>query len=335
MRVLFIRPQVQFYESASDYQIDMLFHGLRTLLGVNCIDVDKMWHMYDNIDMSKKSYIWGKGFTLYGLLPDIDIDRNNIIERAKSGEFDVCIYGIHHTLVQQPELVTSHIQALSEIFPKNRLFVIDGHDRPWYNEEVAAKSTYFKREMYENTRDILPIHFAIPAEKIGKIQDPKIHHFAPLVPVNHSWNSEHIKTYIYNDEESYRKDYAQSWFAYTCKKGGWDCLRHYEILANGCIPWFTDIEKCPPNTLFRFPKDLCIKAKKIKGCIPGTTEPYNPNEETYLGTTEKIKLGKDRGSIAENFDFGLYYDILEEMRYILRRDLTTEALSQYVLEQVC
>jgi hypothetical protein len=29
------------------------------------------------------------------------------------------------------------------------------------------------------------------------------------------------------------------------KKGGWDCLRHYEIIGNGCMPYFENIEKCP------------------------------------------------------------------------------------------
>lgn len=46
---------------------------------------------------------------------------------------------------------------------------------------------------------------------------------------------------------------------------GWDCMRHYEILACGCVPFFTNIEICPKDTMVRFPKDLMIEAKKLKG----------------------------------------------------------------------
>lgn len=31
----------------------------------------------------------------------------------------------------------------------------------------------------------------------------------------------------------------------TFKKAGWDCARHHEILANGCIPVFVDVEAAP------------------------------------------------------------------------------------------
>jgi hypothetical protein len=41
-------------------------------------------------------------------------------------------------------------------------------------------------------------------------------------------------------------------------------MRHYEIIANGCMPIFVDIEKCPPKTLHLFPKDICIAIKEAK-----------------------------------------------------------------------
>jgi hypothetical protein len=47
---------------------------------------------------------------------------------------------------------------------------------------------------------------------------------------------------FYNTEEEYYNEYKKSYFAITTKKCGWDCMRHYEILANGCIPYFLNIE---------------------------------------------------------------------------------------------
>ena len=54
------------------------------------------------------------------------------------------------------------------------------------------------------------------------------------------------------------KPYSNSIFAITNKKLGWDCLRHYEILMNGCIPLFLNIEDCPKLTLTTLPKDRLL-----------------------------------------------------------------------------
>jgi hypothetical protein len=38
------------------------------------------------------------------------------------------------------------------------------------------------------------------------------------------------------------------------KKSGWDCLRHYEIMMNHCIPLFRDLPECPSLTMTHFPR---------------------------------------------------------------------------------
>lgn len=76
---------------------------------------------------------------------------------------------------------------------------------------------------------------------------------ASIIPGN-------LSTYTFTDEKSYYEDYATSVFGQTCKKGGWDCMRHYEILANGCIPWFEGLNDCPENTMTHFPKKLVKEA---------------------------------------------------------------------------
>jgi hypothetical protein len=47
------------------------------------------------------------------------------------------------------------------------------------------------------------------------------------------------------------------------KKAGWDCMRHYEIIANVCFPYFVNIEDCPPNTMTLWPKDLLKEGNKL------------------------------------------------------------------------
>jgi len=48
-------------------------------------------------------------------------------------------------------------------------------------------------------------------------------------------------------------------------KGGWDCMRHYEILANGCIPYFIDLDQCDVRTMAFLPKELIKEAMNLPG----------------------------------------------------------------------
>lgn len=96
---------------------------------------------------------------------------------------------------------------------------------------------------------IYPITFSIPNEKIINKISTKSKFISNLIPGKK-------ETYIYNTEKDYYEEYQKSIFAITTSKGGWDCLRHYEILANGCIPYFPNIGECPPNIMKFLPKDL-------------------------------------------------------------------------------
>lgn len=84
---------------------------------------------------------------------------------------------------------------------------------------------------------IYPIGFAI-SEKNNKQCTKKEKILAHIVPGK-------LETYIFENENDYYNDYKKSIFGITCKKGRCDCMRHYEILANGCIHVFVDIDKCP------------------------------------------------------------------------------------------
>jgi hypothetical protein len=110
-------------------------------------------------------------------------------------------------------------------------------------------------------RDIGTIPYCIPSsvfpENLIPIQDKK-YVISPLIPGDTS-------NYLFHagEEAKYYDMYRKSMFAHTKKKGGWDCLRHYEILAAGCIPFFDDLDKCPLDTLVSFPKDILRDAYKV------------------------------------------------------------------------
>lgn len=110
-------------------------------------------------------------------------------------------------------------------------------------------------------RDLKPFPYCIPDEMFLQSClpiDSKKYVISPLIPGNTS-------NYLFGagEESNYYNMYRQSMFALTSKKGGWDCLRHYEILAAGCIPIFEYLDSCPPDTLVSFPKELLREAYRV------------------------------------------------------------------------
>lgn len=139
---------------------------------------------------------------------------------------------------------------------------------------------------------IAPIGFSIPSNKIVSNIPHKTKFCSDLIPGK-------LETYIYKNEGDYYKEYQSSLFAITTKKGGWDCMRHYEIMANGCIPYFPNIEQCPPNTMTLLPKDLIIEGNKL----------YETKD------TEKCHI------------------LIEKILEYVKNNLTTEKMAQYILEK--
>jgi hypothetical protein len=112
---------------------------------------------------------------------------------------------------------------------------------------------------------IYPISFSVPREMIVDSIPEKTKVLATCIPGKHD-------TYVFENETDYYQDYRNSMFALTTKKGGWDCYRHYEILANGCIPVFPDLIHCPALTMTTFPRKLIFDANDI---VPKHPEQYN------------------------------------------------------------
>lgn len=150
--------------------------------------------------------------------------------------------------------------------------------------------------------DPYPISFCIPEIKIVDQIPEKTRDFAFLIPGD-------LNTYIYKTEDDYYKGYQSSYYAITKKKGGWDCLRHYEILANGCIPYFLDLDKCDSQTMYFLPKDLLREAMKIEGVSP-------------------------KGIDHKRFNRAKYYEILAKLIDYTRRHLTTKRMAEYVLQTI-
>lgn len=287
MKILYITNHQQILKQSggylNDYLNDLLFYGFTELDGVEIIDSTPIIHLYKENEIKiPTQHLWGKGFSSSYLIDKDTFDRTNIEEKIKDKYFDLIIYGAVKRCLDYYDLVSS-------IYPSNKIILIDGDDFVDIHP-LSPKHPYFKRELSNNK--FIPIHFAIPESKITQIKLEKTQEYGSIIPGQGG--------YKFEIEQDYYNDYNKSYFGITMKKAGWDCMRHYEILANNCIPYFTDLHECPPNILTNFPKELLLDAREL----------------------------------TNNFDQSKYFSMLDEFFEYTKSHLTTKELAKYVLEKI-
>ena len=336
MKILFnplMRLDLNEENSVSDYQSDMLFHGLVKKLGKDVHTYHNLWWHHKSEkekDPERFDKIWGNGFTIYGLL---DEEEYTYEPKQDVYNYDAVVIPIHHTMNKKDE----HLQEVVNFFiekghEKKQIIVVDGWDQEHLNQEIAELCTYYKREMKDHHEEYaLPISFAFPKEKIRELDDSKRNlAFAPLIPVNQSIDPSYMSTYKYDTEEKYYDMYQTAYFSYTSKKGGWDTLRHYEIIANGSIPFFVDIENCPKHTLWNLPKETLLQARNILGGRPNLTKGvWKGQALPHCGV-----INKDEPGGLEDFHKGLWQHYRDKIYLWLYEEATTEALASYVLGKI-
>ena len=336
MKILFnplMRLDLNEENSVSDYQSDMLFHGLVKKLGKDVHTYHNLWWHHKSEkekDPERFDKIWGNGFTIYGLL---DEEEYTYEPKQDVYNYDAVVIPIHHTMNKKDE----HLQEVVNFFiekghEKKQIIVVDGWDQEHLNQEIAELCTYYKREMKDHHEEYaLPISFAFPKEKIRELDDSKRNlAFAPLIPVNQSIDPSYMSTYKYDTEEKYYDMYQTAYFSYTSKKGGWDTLRHYEIIANGSIPFFVDIENCPKHTLWNLPKETLLQARNILGGRPNLTKGvWKGQALSHCGV-----INKDEPGGLEDFHKGLWQHYRDKIYLWLYEEATTEALASYVLGKI-
>lgn len=262
-------------DSGPDYQCDALYHGLCELPDVVVSTNADLWYMFEGCDEKRLRSLYGKGFSLYNRLKGSNkrVEKQQVIrEKINAKQYDYIIYGSIH----RSELFLNEVL---ELYPPERVAFVDGEDwdfsppvKNYYQRKhfirfsnqyrkakiLSRAGYYFKRELRSGDHKFFyPIYFAIPEQNVitAPLAD-KIREQAFIIPGD-------MSTYIYENEEDYYKGYAISKYGVTTKKAGWDCLRHYEILANGCIPYFPGIEKCPQYTMHLFPKNIIQETNKL------------------------------------------------------------------------
>lgn len=100
---------------------------------------------------------------------------------------------------------------------------------------------------------IYPIFIGIPSEDFVDCVPRKYFGFQGGADGNYRFSA--------GEEAEYKRGYRESYFGVTQRKAGWDCLRHYEIVASGAIPYFvnTRLDECPNGTMAHWPKRLLAR----------------------------------------------------------------------------
>ena len=284
-----------------DYLNDNIFHGGRSLFGESFIDSNEAWYMYDDLSINDKSSLYGMGFTIAGKLPKLNINREFIEDKIRSKFYDLIIYGsVHRNL--------DYIDLFKSIYSKNKVVFLDGEDETKILTELLKYGVYFKRELSDEYINLVyPISFSIPKNLIN------------IQPVENkikiiSNSSSYETGYLYSDEETYYKNYTNSYFGLTKKKAGWDCLRHYEILMNGCLPLFSNLHNLPKNIMIHWDKELL-------------------KESLDLFWDFRIHK-KDFDLNAKNISDSVYNELRNKLVDNLKTNLTTENMFNYILSKL-
>lgn len=304
---------------APDFMSDTLFHGFRNLMGTDVVDGVKIPQLYTDYSRDLNS-VHGRGFTIAKTLVDDGVDRENIEEKIKSRYFDFIIYGASH---RSDGL--HYLPLVAEYYPSNKVIYVNGADS-WRGtvqpELIKLPGIHFLRERLTDD-STHPISFSIPKDIIVKEVPIKEYYLMPLVPGVAS-------TYIYTDQTQYFEMYQKSLFGFTWKKAGWDCLRHYEILSQGCLPLFLDIHHLPETLMTLYPrtqlKELLDLAVIIKG--------YKKDMQfTYDDRITISNVDFSQMDFVNPEKYG-YYEIVNQLLSYTKKYLTTEYQAEYILNTV-
>ena len=255
MKVLLINS-----DEGPDYLADLVNYFFLTQ-NIEIYTNHTLKYLFD--DYPNVENLYGKGFTLYGKL-DYKLKKkiNQINISSYIGgynNFDKIIFTSICRKFKNEPLRDNLFETINAEVKSKEIIVLDGEDGQEVNEVIANKSNYFKRELSLKYKNLAkPISFAFPKlelPKRTKSLNEKTQLLAPMDP-------RYVNSYIYN-ESDYFEQYSQSIFGTTIKKGGWDCMRHYEILSTGTLLYFPGVEKKPFLTMNDFPTQLQIEVNHL------------------------------------------------------------------------
>lgn len=243
-----------------DYLCDLLAHGLSELAKKGEVELH-IFPRYRRLYVGGPTPEYGRGFVAWNNIEPTWLHAKCAQEMTFEEEIDfytdmVARYELDYVVFHEDfgrvveterDLCWSMKEFQSfciEKLPSDMIVFVDGRD---HIDFIDRRCVQFKREGTHGRS--FPISFSIPEKYV--VEEPKEswieRKYAKYVPG---------MPYMFDDEESYLDGYRTSAFAHTRKKAGWDCLRHYEIMSQGCIPIFEDIGSMPRDICTNLPRSI-------------------------------------------------------------------------------
>ena len=266
---------------SADYLNILTLNGLKEFPNLDLYTYPEPNLLYKEKRDVYENSLRGKGFSIFFL----NEEGNNstphyLFDLIESSSFDLIIFGdifYYYPLYLWLDKFNSN---------KNlNIVILDGSDQEnlfpysgffyrklshFFLPRVLKRHLYFKRELTQGSQksrfynllpsfiaNIIPMHknlreisFSFPGSKIinpNTLKKTKLF-------MNHIVDEEvQLKVketssgYLFDTEEAYYSDIQNSKYGITTKRSGWDCLRHYEIAANGAVMCFKDLDLKPPR----------------------------------------------------------------------------------------
>ncbi len=251
--------------SAPDYLADMISHFIYSNSLIDYSIHTNSHPEYIFNDFSQDIALYGKGFTLYrqvnykckDLLELLPTDR--IKENISRNYYDKIIW----TSIRRCSIYL-HLAIVSS-YTRESLICIDGQDDQYLAKIMGEVNpgefvTYYKREIgrIQDGLSVEPISFKFP--HVHTLLDTRN---VKKTQVLAQCDPRFKGTYVFTDEQSYYRNYSKSLFGFTTRKAGWDCLRHYEILACHCLPIFAGFEDIPDKTMVEWDRTLQLEVNNL------------------------------------------------------------------------
>lgn len=305
----------------TDYLADLIVGGLISDPSTTIFTNAVCEYLYDDQTVESVFNLYGWGHTVCRKLDSsfrskpIIVMEDEIENVLSKENFDLVVYS--SVTRRSPSLEQKHphfsadfIEIVKQYYPKEKIIVFDGEDRTSLLEPIVPYVTYYKRELLpEDVNRALPVAFSFPKYwKMDKdyFEEEKKTILAHNDPRDRS-------TYVYQVEKEYYRQYSRSLFAFTMKKAGWDCMRHYEILGSGCVPYFYGIENKPVTIMCNWPISLQIDANRL---CEKMLEKYPDNSISSVSDADISKYNTIKNEFDQWFTSNslsnVYFNILKK-----------------------
>lgn len=284
-------------KAGEDYLADLIIGQLLTSKNVAKLYTNRLpeymfWDYPSNIKL------YGNGYTVFRKLnPSLKakiqiINEENLFDFFSAQIADKILYtSVHRRSFPQNHHLADYFGFISKYYDKENIIVIDGEDHTRVIRDLATQTRYYKRELLPSDYDVAePISFSLPSFQIIPEKIDKEYLLAPCDP-------RYRPSYKFQTEKEYYNQYLKALFGVTKKKGGWDCMRHYEILACNCLPYFLNIDEKPDTTMNTWPMDLQLEVNSLfESMVKSNIKDYELDKWDTLNTEFKKWLDDEGNS---------------------------------------